>query len=1431
MGEKVLASSVNGCVPLTNEEEARLKAVNGLSKDQLKELTDVLSQVHLKQIQTVTTDIEVDKTEFMRKTLNVNCGILEKDDALEVLLKLWQDVQKRIFYYQEVATSSYFTFIRLSQGSGKEQRVISATLRLLQLIVKHSFELQESLESLDETPSQCWRAIIPQLFSRLNHPVKVVRGRISDLLCRIGADHPNWVIFPAVVGSIASETVKVGKLFEEEVLGQEKDLEIKANSVEEKENDEDSEKEDNSEMMPEMQSAHEKIVHMMFSKIPESVEHVKILVSQLQRISILWDELWFGTIQQYNPEVSRRVKKMEEEAKRLAKNDSLNAEEKRALVKDKYNILFKPILYVLNKVEDITKNPQSPSENWFFNRFGKFITEMMIKLRDPPDFTKPKEVWSLLSELQSKIAAKLLRKGHLQLSEISPALSSLKDTLIPLPGHEDEINLTVKNFENLLTILPTKTKPKKLKVKANDGKSYTYLFKGLEDLHLDERIMQFLSIANTLMKKSGFNARHYSVVPLGPRSGLIQWVEGAVPMFSLYKKWHQRRQTIMELTKKSAAEQRSNIPAKPADQFYNKLIPLLRDHGIHNLDNRKEWPLAVMRQVLFELIDETPKDLLSLQLWLSTQDSNEWHRVTSNLTRSIAVMSVIGYIIGLGDRHLDNLLIDFKKGEIIHIDYNVCFEKGAKLRIPERVPCRLTQNIVNLFGPTGVEGLFRLSCEKTMDILRGGKETLLTLLEAFIYDPLVDWTPGVELGLAGAFAKHNPDGVDGNQLVQDKRDMQAEITFSMLSVRVAEMKGSWMENKAGLVKDLTRVNDVLMGWDEELRTIQILRESLTKQHKSISILKEAEANPASHKLYALQDRYAEHRAVETAVESSKNQVLNFIEEHEKIAMAFQRVSGNNLSSQLQKWSNELSNLNITQSLSGIVAEFLRSAGQIPLLEQLEHVETGFRIGIDKLRASLHLGLQLFGHCTTMISMYPQSAKDQHRVTFYLKWMQNIIDDFTIDTCTTVVNEFNAKFVEINPDLRRHHVVSLNYQLETWAQEIHFRLQTIFKTMMSQGIENSKAVIEAGLLIQNEAATYILSNQGLCQALCFKQLVASKLKLQNLEDLILGKDQLLQTLEDGSGSLLDNLIVEFNIIDEVLLLIEKFDLLDKEREGQTIKKMHALANVFKQFKNMIGSYFAVILQEGLKSCQQEKSMDVESAKIEAIIGETTHLTEVIKGVEKNDERSLRKAAVIKDKFVDYIQELGSKTGTLTSGQMIIMAINALLDNIDTALGDVVLNTENLLASQLSRLLSLRHFFALCFRSRDSFKADTVGQLFPSGDDMGYPVVNYMALYYIRNVKGRIPGLVNQLVNVENVDQQVEIKVLEARDKGQFLTLEMNAIFANLRKSQVALHLEHKVEILNANQQINQLLRNSFQWFHEDSLPMDAINIVPPTRLQV
>jgi hypothetical protein len=48
-----------------------------------------------------------------------------------------------------------------------------------------------------------------------------------------------------------------------------------------------------------------------------------------------------------------------------------------------------------------------------------------------------------------------------------------------------------------------------------------------------------------------------------------------------------------------------------------------------------------------------------------------------------------------------------------------------------------------------LQGIFRLACEHVLKVMKKGRETLLTLLEAFVYDPLIDWTPGNEAGYTG----------------------------------------------------------------------------------------------------------------------------------------------------------------------------------------------------------------------------------------------------------------------------------------------------------------------------------------------------------------------------------------------------------------------------------------------------------------------------------------------------------------------------------------------------------------------------------------------------------------------------------------------------------------------------------------------------------
>ena len=67
----------------------------------------------------------------------------------------------------------------------------------------------------------------------------------------------------------------------------------------------------------------------------------------------------------------------------------------------------------------------------------------------------------------------------------------------------------------------------------------------------------------------------------------------------------------------------------------------------------------------------------------------------------------MGYIVGLGDRHVQNILIDCKTAELVHIDLGVAFEQGKILPTPETVPFRLTRDIVDGMGVAGVNGVFR----------------------------------------------------------------------------------------------------------------------------------------------------------------------------------------------------------------------------------------------------------------------------------------------------------------------------------------------------------------------------------------------------------------------------------------------------------------------------------------------------------------------------------------------------------------------------------------------------------------------------------------------------------------------------------------------------------------------------------------------------
>ena len=64
----------------------------------------------------------------------------------------------------------------------------------------------------------------------------------------------------------------------------------------------------------------------------------------------------------------------------------------------------------------------------------------------------------------------------------------------------------------------------------------------------------------------------------------------------------------------------------------------------------------------------------------------------------------VGYILGLGDRHPSNLMLDRLSGKIVHIDFGDCFEVAMhREKFPERIPFRLTRMLVTAMEVSGVQ--------------------------------------------------------------------------------------------------------------------------------------------------------------------------------------------------------------------------------------------------------------------------------------------------------------------------------------------------------------------------------------------------------------------------------------------------------------------------------------------------------------------------------------------------------------------------------------------------------------------------------------------------------------------------------------------------------------------------------------------------------
>ncbi|KAI9243451.1 hypothetical protein BY458DRAFT_561211 [Sporodiniella umbellata] len=267
----------------------------------------------------------------------------------------------------------------------------------------------------------------------------------------------------------------------------------------------------------------------------------------------------------------------------------------------------------------------------------------------------------------------------------------------PFPGKP----VTIKEILPEITVMKSLQQPKKISIVGSDGKIYQFLCKANDDLRKDARMMEFNYMINSFLKKSPISRSSNLFVPLGDDWGLIEWIQNIVPLKVIVAEKLKSKGIDLQQVQQSYRVQRTNTVKATTTELTN----------------------------MFKNVCESCP--VVLQEWFSDifPEPTQWLESRTRYTKTLAVMSMVGHILGLGDRHAENILFDCTNGDTVHVDLNMLFDRGKLLSVPEVVPYRLTRNLVAAMGVSGYEGLFLKACQETLQVLNDNKDALVSVFQ------------------------------------------------------------------------------------------------------------------------------------------------------------------------------------------------------------------------------------------------------------------------------------------------------------------------------------------------------------------------------------------------------------------------------------------------------------------------------------------------------------------------------------------------------------------------------------------------------------------------------------------------------------------------------------------------------------------------------
>ncbi|KAI8997006.1 hypothetical protein BDB01DRAFT_840542 [Pilobolus umbonatus] len=329
------------------------------------------------------------------------------------------------------------------------------------------------------------------------------------------------------------------------------------------------------------------------------------------------------------------------------------------------------------------------------------------------------------------------------LKSYSPWLASFKGNdyteKIEVPGQYDgkgkpqpDNHVMISGFDGRLLVMNSMRKPKRICIYGSDGKEYMFLVKGGEDLRLDQRIEQLFSVMNEIVGRNSYCSIYnlriatYNITPMAGNLGLIEWVNNTIPLRRCIEDQltNKMQMTRIQDNYRRWIKKHAGSSAKPMDGYQKSFGANRSDVTSTYQQISRQIQPTVLKDYLMKLAS-SPEAFIFIRRYFA---------------HSLACISIFGYILGIGDRHLENFLLDLSSGRLIPIDFGHAFGSATELLpVPELVPFRMTPQLVGVLEPLGICNLLETPMINLLSAIQANKDLLLNTMTVFVKEPSLDW--------------------------------------------------------------------------------------------------------------------------------------------------------------------------------------------------------------------------------------------------------------------------------------------------------------------------------------------------------------------------------------------------------------------------------------------------------------------------------------------------------------------------------------------------------------------------------------------------------------------------------------------------------------------------------------------------------------------